>query len=63
MLLEQITNPQNPRNNSQGIGIGYPLSRRYEEASRTGAGGSGLALFERSEFSQTPADPSNAAYP
>jgi len=44
-------------------GIGYPFSRRYEEASSTGAGGSGLALSERSEFSQTPAAPSNAACP
>ena len=44
-----------------GIRLGFP--RRYEEASSTGADGSGLALFERSEFSQTPAAPSNAAYP
>jgi hypothetical protein len=36
--------------------------RRYAEASSAGAGGSGLALFERSEFSQTPPGPSNAAY-
>jgi hypothetical protein len=39
------------------------LHRRYEEASSAGVDGSGLALSERSEFSQTPADPSNAAYP
>ena len=44
-------------------GIRYPIPRRYEEASSAGADGSGLALFERSEFSQTPAAPSNAAYP
>ncbi len=31
--------------------------------SSAGADGSGLALSERSEFSQTPAAPSNAAYP
>ena len=38
--------------------------RRYEEASSAGADGSGLALFEAlAEFSQTPAAPSNAAYP
>ena len=41
----------------------YQHSRRYEEASRAGADGSGLALFERSEFSQTPSDPSNAVSP
>jgi hypothetical protein len=40
----------------------FCIPRRYEEASSTGADGSGLALSERSEFSQTPADPSNAAY-
>ncbi len=42
---------------------GCPLPRRDEEASSAGLGGSGLALFERSEFSQTPPGPSNAAYP
>ena len=36
--------------------------RRNEEASSASADGSGLALFERSEFSQTPAGLSNAAY-
>ncbi len=44
------------------VGLGLRISRRYEEASSAGADGSGLALFERSEFSQTPAAPSNAAY-
>ena len=34
----------------------------FFEASSAGLGGSGLALFERSEFSQTPLRPSNAAY-
>ena len=36
--------------------------RRNEEASSASADGSGLALSERSEFSQTPAALSNAAY-
>src|SRR5665647_1032205 len=41
----------------------FPVAKKtYEEASSAGADGSGLALFERSEFSQTPAAPSNAAY-
>ena len=37
--------------------------RRYEETRSAGAAGSGLALFERSEFSQTPAAPSIAVCP
>ncbi len=40
----------------------FGFLRRYEEASSAGWGGSGLALFERSEFSQTPLHLSNAAY-
>ena len=36
--------------------------RRYAEASSADLGGSGLALSERSEFSQTPHKSSNAAY-
>ena len=36
--------------------------RRHSEASSASADGSGLALSERSEFSQTPAALSNAAY-
>ena len=39
-----------------------PPPRRNEEASSASADGSGLALSERSEFSQTPAALSNAAY-
>ena len=42
--------------------IRYWIHRRHAEASSAGSGGSGLALFERSEFSQTPPGPSNAAY-
>ncbi len=40
----------------------FRTPRRNEEASSASADGSGLALFERSEFSQTPAGLSNAAY-
>ncbi len=40
----------------------FRTPRRNEEASSASADGSGLALFERSEFSQTPAALSNAAY-
>jgi hypothetical protein len=47
-----------------GSAVGIPwLPRRYEEASSADGGGSGLALFERSEFSQTPPSSSNAAVP
>jgi hypothetical protein len=41
---------------------GFGLPRRYEEVSSAEPGGSGLALSERSEFSQTPPGSSNAAY-
>jgi hypothetical protein len=44
------------------VGISCP-PRRYEEASSADGCGSGLALFERSEFSQTPPPSSNAACP
>jgi hypothetical protein len=40
----------------------FRTPRRNEEASSASADGSGLALSERSEFSQTPAALSNAAY-
>ena len=40
----------------------FGLPCRYEEASSADLGGSGLALFERSEFSQTPLRSSNTAY-
>ena len=40
----------------------FRTPRRNEEASSASADGSGLALSERSEFSQTPAGLSNAAY-
>jgi hypothetical protein len=40
----------------------FGTHRRDAEASSAAADGQGLALFERSEFSQTPADASNAAY-
>jgi hypothetical protein len=46
-----------------GLVLAFTLPRRDEAASSAGADGSGLALFERSEFSQTPAGPSNAACP
>ncbi len=42
---------------------GYSCPCRHALASSAGPGGSGLALFERSEFSQTPPGPSNAANP
>ena len=45
------------------FGIGFQFPRRYEETRSAGADGSGLALFERSEFSQTPAAPSIAVCP
>ena len=38
-------------------------SRRHASASSAATGGSGLALFERSEFSQTPPGASNAVCP
>jgi len=40
-----------------------PASRRHALTSSTGPGGSGRALFERSEFSPTPPGPSNAVCP
>ena len=51
-----------------GLDVRFPgcsdfrTPRRNEEASSARADGSGLALSERSEFSQTPAALSNAAY-
>ncbi len=40
----------------------FGIQSRYEETSSAGLDGSGLALSERSEFSQTPARPSNAVW-
>ena len=45
------------------FGICLLSPRRHEETRSAGAAGSGLALFERSEFSQTPAAPSIAVCP
>jgi len=44
------------------VGLVSDFTRRSEEASSAGSGGSGARMFERSEFARTPPGPSNAAY-
>jgi len=57
------TNKDSPRRVLVSSGIGIPSPTLVDAPRSAGPDGSGIALFERSEFSETPSGPSTAGCP